>query len=345
MIKMHSISTIFPYVSVVVTVFLITFLTLVIATEMINVALIEAMPTATIDQLSAGNVTDSIKDRAIILTFDDALKSQYNNAVPILDKYGFKGTFFVVCNYVGGDDSRMSWKDIEILRTEGHDIQAHTMNHKNLSQLSAKDLEFELGESKRCLRDHGYNSTIAATPYNEGWDNSTVIGALAKHYELARNGNAGLMYLKCDKWYHSTQTDCSTLYNNGTLTFANRYSIRGWSHNFYDNKYKQNETAIFNEFVQAINEQQKYNEESQEISAIPIIIYHRFNNTWSPYTTTSDLFEMEMKYLYDNGFKVFPMSALKFDNNTNFLYLPGGEESNITETDLIASFNVALRED
>ena len=340
MIKMHSISTIFPYVSVVVTVFLITFLTLVIPAAMIDVALIEATPKATIDQLSAGNVTDSIKDRAIILTFDDAWKSQYSYAIPILNKYGFKGTFFVVCNYVGGDDSRMSWKDIEILRTEGHDIQAHTMNHKNLSQVSTKDLEFELGESKRCLRDHGYNSTIAATPFNEGWDNSTVIGALAKHYELARNGNAGLMFLKCDKW-DLTQTDCSTLSNNGTLTFANRYSIRGWSHNFYDNKDEHNETDIFNEFVQAINKQQKFNEESQEISAIPIIIYHNFDNTRSPYTTTVDLFEMEMKYLDDNGFKVFPMSALKFDNNTNYLYLSGGEESNITET----TNNASLIED
>jgi peptidoglycan/xylan/chitin deacetylase (PgdA/CDA1 family) len=28
------------------------------------------------------------------------LKSQYIFAKPILDKYGFKGTFFTVCNYV-----------------------------------------------------------------------------------------------------------------------------------------------------------------------------------------------------------------------------------------------------
>jgi peptidoglycan/xylan/chitin deacetylase (PgdA/CDA1 family) len=35
----------------------------------------------------------------VILTFDDGYKSQYTTAKPILDKYGYKGTFYVVCNY------------------------------------------------------------------------------------------------------------------------------------------------------------------------------------------------------------------------------------------------------
>ncbi|MGH9988475.1 MAG: polysaccharide deacetylase family protein, partial [Nitrososphaeraceae archaeon] len=222
---------------------------------------------STIESEPSFNSVTNNSGNAIILTFDDAWKSQHGIAAPILDKYNFKATFFVVCNYVEKDDSRMSWKDIENLRNKGHDIQAHTMNHKDLTELSAKDLDYELGESKRCLGNKGINSTIMATPFNEGWDNSTVIEAVARHYKLARNGNSDLMFLKCDKW-DLTQTDCNTYSNNGSLTFANRYSIRGWSHNFYDNKYEHNETKILDEFVRTVNHQLKFNNQSQEIGAI-----------------------------------------------------------------------------
>ena len=34
-----------------------------------------------------------------------------------------------------------------------------------------------------------------------------------------------------------------------------------------------------------------------------------------------DLSDAEMKYLYDNGFKVLTMSNLKYNQNTNSLYL------------------------
>ncbi|MDQ6866106.1 MAG: polysaccharide deacetylase family protein, partial [Thermoproteota archaeon] len=33
-------------------------------------------------------------DKVVILTFGDGWKTQYTNAKPILDRYGFKGSFF-----------------------------------------------------------------------------------------------------------------------------------------------------------------------------------------------------------------------------------------------------------
>jgi peptidoglycan/xylan/chitin deacetylase (PgdA/CDA1 family) len=51
--------------------------------------------------------------KLIILAFDDSPKSQFTLAKPILDKYGFKGSFFTVCNHVnagseGIDKMRMT---------------------------------------------------------------------------------------------------------------------------------------------------------------------------------------------------------------------------------------------
>jgi hypothetical protein len=40
------------------------------------------------------------------------------------------------------------------------------------------------------------------------------------------------------------------------------------------------------------------------------------------YATTIDLFEKEIKYLHDNGFKeVLTMADLGYDENSNYLYL------------------------
>ncbi|HEX2067420.1 MAG TPA: polysaccharide deacetylase family protein, partial [Nitrososphaeraceae archaeon] len=43
-------------------------------------------------------------NKVVILTFGNAPKSQYTEAKPILDKYGFKASFFVVCNWISNSD-------------------------------------------------------------------------------------------------------------------------------------------------------------------------------------------------------------------------------------------------
>ena len=78
-----------------------------------------------------------------MFTFGDIDKSQYLNAKPILDQYGFKGSFFVTCDWVG-DKSRMSWQDIETLHNQGHDIESKTMTHRDMNHLSLDELNFEV---------------------------------------------------------------------------------------------------------------------------------------------------------------------------------------------------------
>jgi hypothetical protein len=147
-----------------------------------------------------GGTTSSAK--VVILNFDDSYKSQYTYAKPILDKYGFKATFFEVCNWIDSgseDDTKMTWQDIAELRKEGYDIQAHTMNHPHLTKLSSAELNFEVGQSKQCLVDHGINPTIFAYPYGEGSDNESVVKTVAKYYYLARTDtDFPLTFLDCD---------------------------------------------------------------------------------------------------------------------------------------------------
>jgi len=142
--------------------------------------------------------TNGYYDKVVILNFDDGRLSQYTNAIPILDKYGFKATFYVVCNYIGMKDGYMDWNEIKTLQKEGHDIGSHSMNHVRLEKLSKKNVEYEVGQSKRCLQDHGINAKSFAYPFDSGTDDKTVINIVAKYYEIGRTASDALAFLRCD---------------------------------------------------------------------------------------------------------------------------------------------------
>jgi peptidoglycan/xylan/chitin deacetylase (PgdA/CDA1 family) len=315
---------IFTIVSALI-LFLICGGTIAIAVLSPHVAYSQSFPSVPSSDINIAN------DKAVILTFDDGYKSQYTNAKPILDKYGYKATFYIICNYVGNGDgqdhpnARMSWEDITALSNEGYDIGSHSMSHPNLDLLSEKGMEYEIGGSKQCLLDQGINPISFAYPLNTGTEDATVIDIVAKYYDIARTANDPLMYLHCNTLKdQSSQTDCRTYSDDGTLNFVNRYSIIGWSHDAERKANSYDDSEMFNKFVEVVNSQSIYNT-GGTINAIPILIWHRIDNSGEGdpevYATTIDLFEKEINYLHDNGFKVLTMADLGYDENSNYLYL------------------------
>lgn len=277
-----------------------------------------------VDQNSTKTSHNGI-NKLIILTFGDISQTQYTNAKPILDKYGFKGSFFVTCDLVGTVDDdkspRMSWQMIQALHNQGQDMESKAMSHRDLNGLSYKDLEFEISQSKKCLADHGIRATIFAVPFGDAWNNSTIINEISKYYDLADNGFAHLMFLDCSRYEKSpNQTVCKTYNEHGELNPVNRYSIREQSHNSWDQKYNYTDRIIFSKFVDDVNSQTRYNTNGI-INAIPIVAYHAIDNSRKPFSTDTGLFEAEMKYLHDNGFRVITMDKIRYDPNTSHLYV------------------------
>jgi len=257
--------------------------------------------------------------KVVILNFDDGRKSQFTEAKPILDKYGFKATFYIVCNYVGNKPGYMNWTEVNQLRTEGHDIESHTMNHADLGHASKKSLEYQIGRSKQCLQQHGINVTNFAYPFDKGWDNKTVVNVVSKYYDLARTASSPVTFLQCDGWKNkSNQTDCATYTKDGKLNYANKYSIRGWSHDLSRRENSYDDPALYDRFIQVVNSQSEYNKNGA-IKAIPIIIYHRAGDVDIDYSTNLDLFNKEMKYLHDGNFTVLTMANLAYDKVSNSL--------------------------
>ena len=121
-------------------------------------------------------------------------------------------------------------------------------------------MKYEIAGSKKCLADHGINSTVIVTTHGYARNNGTVINEIGKYYDLVVNGFDKLMFLNCTGTAkYSNQTDCRTYFGNGTLTFVNKNSIREWSHNNIDKVNSYNDSKTFKIFIDEVNNQQKYN--------------------------------------------------------------------------------------
>jgi hypothetical protein len=267
--------------------------------------------------------TFSTSNKVVMINFDDGLKSQLIYAKPILDKYGFKASFFIICGRVGIERSSMNWQDIAELKKDGMDIESHSMTHTNLNRLSTNALKFEIGGSKECFANHGYNTPMFGYPFNLGSNNPSVVKMVAKYYNTGRSGSDPLMFLNCKGYAKDTQTDCRTYLPNGKLTHANRYDIRSASFHHVNNYHNFTPQEMFRVFLQIVNGATRYNS-----NAIPIIVYHNITNSIRDYTipshassTTLDLFAQEMKYFHNNGFRVLLLNQLGYDPNSNVFYI------------------------
>jgi len=296
---------------------------------------------AGISTTTSGTSSNGSNSKVVIINFDDSFKNQVLYAKPILDKYGFKATFFEVCGWIGKSSERKSWQDIAALQQDGMNIESHTMIHPHLNTLSPIELNSEIGGAKQCFLDHGINPTIFAYPYSEGWNNPAVVSTVARYYSLARTDTGfPVTFLHCDGWKTHPQTDCRTYSSDGKLTFANRYSIKSWTHRHIDGPYSSSQegsvcagvchsydnSQMLQVFIADVNSQLKFNQ-GGIIRAIPIVIYHNFvtypdvSFSKDAADTTINLFDQEMKYLHDNGFRVLTMANLGFDTSTNSFYI------------------------
>jgi peptidoglycan/xylan/chitin deacetylase (PgdA/CDA1 family) len=283
-----------------------------------------AQPRYSISSSNISRIVNS-NNKVIMLGFDDGWKSQITYAKPILDKYGFKASFFVVCNYVNsGNVGRMNWQDIAALQKDGMDIESHSMTHTPyLNILHQKQLDYEIGGSKQCLSIHGYNSTIFAYPYNSGSNVPAVIQTVARYYNIGRSGTAPLMFLDCKGFKNHPQTDCRTYTPTGGLNYATRYTARSISFDIVELKDSFDNTKIFPDFIKLVNSQSTYNT-GGKINAVPLLVFH--NVDWvtnRPYNTNVGLFDQLMKYLYENHFKVLNYKELRYSTQTKTFYLNG----------------------
>jgi len=88
--------------------------------------------------------------KAIVLTFDDGHESNYTLALPVLKEFGFKAEFFITTGWIGIKKFLEPNQIIE-LHKSGMAIGSHSVSHPYFNDLSEKEIEKELIDSKNTL--------------------------------------------------------------------------------------------------------------------------------------------------------------------------------------------------
>lgn len=121
-----------------------------------------------------------LPDKPIILTFDDGYLDNYENAYPILEEFGFKGTFFVVSEFIDRErEGYMTWPMIEEMAQAGHRIESHSRTHPDLTTKDHDGLIWEILGSQETIAAHtGRRPRYFCYP--GGTYNETTIQVLAE---------------------------------------------------------------------------------------------------------------------------------------------------------------------
>lgn len=144
----------------------------------------------------------------ITICFDDSFKSDYEIALPILEKYGIRATFYVI----GWQNTRPTDKftaeeEIKEISDHGHEIGCHTITHTRLTELTDEQIINELTTNKKYLEEITgkpvYTHCYPAGRTNEHIDN--IVGGI---YESARG-----------TWHGTKPTPFDGQYTHGTYRF------------------------------------------------------------------------------------------------------------------------------
>ena len=118
--------------------------------------------------------------KPIIITFDDGYKDNLINALPILKKYNFISTCFVVSDFIGEsnkwDEKKngyiykelLSKNDLIEWSKNGMSIGSHGKSHKSLTKLDEEQIKSEIYNSKNEIQDFvGTNVDTFSYPFGQ----------------------------------------------------------------------------------------------------------------------------------------------------------------------------------
>lgn len=93
-----------------------------------------------------------INPKSVVITFDDVTVNQLDYAVPLLQKYNLKATFFIPFGYIGGVDSWnsgnekiMSMKQLKALDNRV-ELGLHSFAHKRFATLTEAEINTDFSK-------------------------------------------------------------------------------------------------------------------------------------------------------------------------------------------------------
>jgi peptidoglycan/xylan/chitin deacetylase (PgdA/CDA1 family) len=119
---------------------------------------------------------DNLKEipkKSVIITFDDVTECQLIYALPLLEKYQLKASFFIPFSFVGnfdywieGKEKIMSVEQLKGLKGNLIELGYHSFEHKRYESMSKKELEDDFVKSNNFIKENHLNiAPVLAYPF------------------------------------------------------------------------------------------------------------------------------------------------------------------------------------
>ncbi len=130
-------------------------------------------------------------EKSIVLTFDDGYLNNYSVVLPMLQNRNMKATFFIHTDAMENKNSldyypQVKWEQVyEIDRNPLFSVYSHSINHRNLLNLTDQELEKEIAQSK-AIYEERLGGKRPFFSYPMGHYDARVIKMIRKHgYTMA----------------------------------------------------------------------------------------------------------------------------------------------------------------
>ena len=153
--------------------------------------------TITFRELLAGQKAgESLPAKSVIISFDDGWSAQEGVVRAELEPRGMHAVFFVYTAAVGATPNNsgyISWEQLRILESAGHEVQSHTVSHGRLTDMPPSQLDREMRESRATIeREMHHSVEVVAYPFGI-YDERVMRAASAAGYEFGLRADADLV--------------------------------------------------------------------------------------------------------------------------------------------------------
>jgi peptidoglycan/xylan/chitin deacetylase (PgdA/CDA1 family) len=126
----------------------------------------------------------ALPEKPVMITFDDTRGEQFSIGAAEMNKYGFKGVFFVMTVSINRPNY-LTTDQIKNLSDSGHVIAAHTWDHHMVTKYTGDDWNIQLVKPKKKLENiTGKPVSYFAYPFGL-WNKETIPKIKESGYEMA----------------------------------------------------------------------------------------------------------------------------------------------------------------
>lgn len=125
-----------------------------------------------------------LPSKPFMITFDDTDLEQFTIAKTEMDKYGFKGVYFIMTISINRP-RYMSREQIKQLSDEGHVIAAHTWDHHMVTKYTGNDWDTQMVKPRKKLEEiTGKKISYFAYPFGL-WNLAAIDELKKRDYKMA----------------------------------------------------------------------------------------------------------------------------------------------------------------